>query len=96
MTIGFASDGEARHGMVIELVESGSLRDLLDSAAALSWRYPLLGIAHSAARGMAYLHDRKATAAVKAPSCWYHSSLAWPPGADPPGPWRRHALATSR
>ena len=33
MTIGFASDGESRHGMVLELIESGSLRDLLDSAA---------------------------------------------------------------
>ena len=38
MTIGFASDGESRHGIIIELMQSGSLRDLLDSAASLSWR----------------------------------------------------------
>ena len=59
MTIGFASDGESRHGIIIELMQSGSLRDLLDSATSLSWRHPLLGIARGAAQGMAYLHDRK-------------------------------------
>ena len=59
MTIGFASDGESRHGIIIELMESGSLYDLLDSDLTLSWCYPLLDIARGVAQGMAYLHDRK-------------------------------------
>ena len=59
MTMGFASDCESKHGMVIELIEGGSLRELLDSSKELSWRFPLLDIARGVARGMAYLHDRK-------------------------------------
>mgnify|MGYP006139231209 CR=1 FL=1 len=59
MTMGFASDCESKHGMVIELIEGGSLRELLDSSKELSWRSPLLDIARGVARGVAYLHDRK-------------------------------------
>ena len=57
MTIGFASDGERQHAMVMERME-GSLAALLSSKAPLPWQPTRWRLATDVASGMAYLHGQ--------------------------------------
>ena len=56
--IGFASDGEAAHGILMELMEA-NLNDILYNPAFAeynAWDRSLLAVATDVSRGMAYLH----------------------------------------
>ena len=64
-TLGLASDGHARCGILLELLHM-SLAELLaaeqdgssEHQRSLSWRSPMLSIAADVARGVAHLHGR--------------------------------------
>ena len=57
MTIGFATDNETQHAMVMEAMQC-SLKALLDSTTPLPWAPTLWRVAADMAAGMTYLHDR--------------------------------------